>query len=625
MGKERLKNLKRKLLKYDVISFDIFDTLISRNVNVPQDVFRVMENYLIKQNRKYEGFAENRIGAEKEARKNCIKKEVTLDDIYSQLKNKTDYDIEVLKELECKVEEEVVYPNNDVKEILKYCLDNGKEVILCSDMYHSVETIQRLLQKCGITGYTRIYLSSQNQMVKWDGSFFKYYAQIYKLHDIKVIHIGDCFQSDYMMPKRFGISAYWYRNKKECDKENIAVQYMYQSIENNVDTREYWEKIGTNALGPFLYGYSKWLQQRFQKHQYEKIFYLSRDGFIVKKAMETIKDDETLRKGQYIYISRRSLIVPTLWIYKDYHEMCKCMFWKRHFTVRDFVENFGLEYEQYKNVLEDQINLKHEFYRQELFSNETLLKIFHSLYEDIVENSKREYGNVISYLRQNHFYGNVAIVDSGWHGNIQNALIRLCKCAKIEVNIDGYYIGVRSDSKYLNTQHMYGYLFQGKEGENVQVLEQKMNVIVEEFVSRDEGSVWKYESNQNEIKPVLYEIKKDREKIAYLQRLQHGAIRCVKMLDELQYLDMDTISPWDCFKGLYKIGINPRLKDAYKIGNFVERNSVAGGLYYIFHLKRIKTDILEAKWKIGFLKRLFLLNFNYFQVQKLLEKVVRER
>lgn len=58
------------LKSYEVISFDIFDTLLKRNVNTPIDVFKYVENKINKP-----GFAEKRIVSEKKLeRKISVKK-----------------------------------------------------------------------------------------------------------------------------------------------------------------------------------------------------------------------------------------------------------------------------------------------------------------------------------------------------------------------------------------------------------------------------------------------------------------------------------------------------------------------------------------------------------------------
>lgn len=53
---------KEKIKKYDVISFDMYDTLVHRNVDNPNDIFSIVE-YLYnkqtaKQSEKIEGFSE---------------------------------------------------------------------------------------------------------------------------------------------------------------------------------------------------------------------------------------------------------------------------------------------------------------------------------------------------------------------------------------------------------------------------------------------------------------------------------------------------------------------------------------------------------------------------------------
>ena len=69
-----------KILDYDIISFDIFDTLIKRDINKPTDVFELIEEkYNIK------NYKNMRIKAEKTARDNSNCEEVTLDEIYKNI------------------------------------------------------------------------------------------------------------------------------------------------------------------------------------------------------------------------------------------------------------------------------------------------------------------------------------------------------------------------------------------------------------------------------------------------------------------------------------------------------------------------------------------------------------
>ena len=65
---------------HKIISFDLFDTLIKRNVVSPTDIFRIVEL-----DTKCRNFAYDRIEAEEKARKVTINEEVTLQEIYDCL------------------------------------------------------------------------------------------------------------------------------------------------------------------------------------------------------------------------------------------------------------------------------------------------------------------------------------------------------------------------------------------------------------------------------------------------------------------------------------------------------------------------------------------------------------
>ena len=90
------RKLKKLIDSHDVVSFDIFDTLIKRNCFNPTDIFDIVE---MKYNENYEKkiskFREKRILAEKLARDKYKQYEdVTLKEIYEclsldkQIKNK---------------------------------------------------------------------------------------------------------------------------------------------------------------------------------------------------------------------------------------------------------------------------------------------------------------------------------------------------------------------------------------------------------------------------------------------------------------------------------------------------------------------------------------------------------
>ena len=103
-----IADIKNQIDKHNIISFDIFDTLLKRNVLYPYDVFTLVE---LAYSRRYAhpvcSFREKRIQAESARRRKSNQEEVTLDEIYEELP----YDvqtIQALKDIELEIESAVL-------------------------------------------------------------------------------------------------------------------------------------------------------------------------------------------------------------------------------------------------------------------------------------------------------------------------------------------------------------------------------------------------------------------------------------------------------------------------------------------------------------------------------------
>ena len=82
--KETPERLAERLSAYDIVSFDVFDTLLFRPFSSPEDLF-----YIVGQKLAYLDFRRLRIEAEQRVRENCMRekghREITLSDIYDWL------------------------------------------------------------------------------------------------------------------------------------------------------------------------------------------------------------------------------------------------------------------------------------------------------------------------------------------------------------------------------------------------------------------------------------------------------------------------------------------------------------------------------------------------------------
>ena len=118
--REWIRKLEEKIENYDVITFDIFDTLIKRDCARPTDIFDIVsENYERQYNDRID-FRTKRFEAEKRFYQKSIDSTPTLKEIYEEL----DIDEEkkdILYGLELDVEYQYACPNAPIQSIYKKC------------------------------------------------------------------------------------------------------------------------------------------------------------------------------------------------------------------------------------------------------------------------------------------------------------------------------------------------------------------------------------------------------------------------------------------------------------------------------------------------------------------------
>ena len=197
------KKLWGELEKNDVISFDIFDTLIFRVVEDPIDVFTILENEW-----KINGFAIARQKAERKLREKT--REITLYSIYELLHEKLGIEIKEGIDKELEVEKKVCFANPYMFSIYCELKKRGKRLIAISDMYISEKQMRDLLQSCNYQ-LDNIYISCDFGVGKTEGKLQNIVKQDFP-SDTKFIHIGDNKIADILGSKEAGWNTWYYPN-----------------------------------------------------------------------------------------------------------------------------------------------------------------------------------------------------------------------------------------------------------------------------------------------------------------------------------------------------------------------------------------------------------------------------
>lgn len=342
------ENLIRNIVAPEtkVVSFDIFDTLLTRKVYTPKDIFALLNlEYNKKVKGSYRDFKKIREIAEQNTRCEIKKEEITLDEIYNYIETKygvSKEDCKFLKEKEIELELKYITTRNFGRKLYDIAKNAGKKVIFTSDMYLDRQTIKKLLEKCGYCDDDTFYLSCDNRQTKHVGTLYAHVLKEENISANEMVHIGDNFHSDVEIPTQKGIRAFHLPNAHDMFNQIVFVNLFcagFQHIETYHSSERY--QAVRNMLGlvknkffddpfvsfnpetvfnsqPALLGYfavgmdlialNDWLYKNSKESK--KIHFVARDGHLPMLAYEELKNRvKGAPLSNYLYVSRKALLL----------------------------------------------------------------------------------------------------------------------------------------------------------------------------------------------------------------------------------------------------------------------------------------------------------------------------
>ncbi len=615
------KNLYKIVENYEYVSFDIFDTLIKRNVADPKDIFDIVEKIYNQNNSHIDNFKENRIEAEKIARKKSSMEEVTLTEIYQKLDQYDSNQKRVLKNIEIQVEKDFCVRNTPVYEFYNYCIKKNKKIFLTSDMYLEKDVIESILDRSGYKNYNKLYLSSQEKLRKRTGHLFDKLLSENHINKDKLIHIGDSITGDFLIPRKKGINTILLsrkiKNNMFQSKNNKSLDYNILSsfINNNTYNFSTFEHIGYEILGPMLYDFTSWLHQRVYEEKFDKIYFLARDAKIIMEVYKKrYKEDIPLH---YLKVSRRSVLIATIGDVKnlnDILEKYKSII-KHTSKVIDLINILNLDTKKY---------LDKDYFDKLIIdlSEEEKEKIYLDINFDLIKESKKQSKYLKEYLKQEDLSGKIAIVDIGWNGTIQHLLDNIVNS---ETKLYGYYFGVMKDKKYREYKSIRnGYLFDiNNQNDNQSVIALNIGVFEMLFLST-EGSTIKYDLDNKKIRAISGKVEYSENNLKAVKQIQESALNFIENLDHaelkkyLQLTDKDTY--FETFKNLtiYPTKKNIKIFKHIEFQNFNETKLINNKnlIYYLFHPKVFYIDFMNSYCKVMFMKNIFKIRLPYYKILK---------
>lgn len=473
---DKLEKIKQLIAspKIKCVSFDIFDTLITRPFYEPLDMFRIMDKDYRELTHNDVGinFSKIRVISENICRENKRKtdpecQEVTLDEIYDTIH--TQYEIskdvlEKLKKKECEYEIRFCKRRDTIHELYELALDMGKKVIFTSDMYLPEDVIVKILKENGYTEYTKLYLSSTVKKIKWTGDLYRHVFKDMGLEPGEMIHMGDNFESDYKRAKELGMNSihipktidvmtktnytnnlaqplikslpFWRDNAESirfmgirCMMAVVANKLFdnpFKTFDHRTDFNSDPYLIGYYALGMYVYGVTKWILDE-TNDCYDKVSFMARDGYLILESYKIMKElYSNPAVEEYLYVSRKALI-PVMIVDKlDFYKLSEIIEIQTHSpkNVIKYVKNIlDIDEEKLEKLCKEQnISYTKKFQNNEEF-NRYIKILVDNFYDEARHKEKRE--KLKEYF--NKIMGDKpATFDVGYSGRPEFYLTHLC-------------------------------------------------------------------------------------------------------------------------------------------------------------------------------------------------------
>ena len=512
------ENILLNLKKYDIISFDIFDTLVTRCIYEPDDIFKILNEYFSD-----EKFLEKRKLAETNAR-NFYQHDVNIDEIYEEYAKNNNISLasaNALKKAEINIEKEMLTARNDMLDLLKKLRELNKKVIIVSDMYLPKKTITEILDNCGYKGlYEQLYVSNDIHKRKDDKFVWPFIKEKYP--NKKIIHLGDNDLSDVSYPKEFGIDTI----KIPSSKELLQKCSLYPSLKEFIDMRTCSDSYYLGLLfnkklfnSPFstltidnfddlVYMFHAPVLTEFLKFvidsNQDNLLFLAREGYYFIKLYDkycTINKIEK-KKHYYFLASRKATNTASIKSDEDIFSLLKNDY---NGTLKNFLaKNFHFNYENDDFT----IKLPDDY--------DKVAKVVKDNLKTIKNNIKNEnscYKKYIKELIPNYKKTDLNLIDLGYSGSIQYNLSKM-----LDKGLNGYYLTNSSTvKKYSEENHLHFYFDINDNTEYQKIYH--YSLILEYFLTAPYGQLQYFKEQNGKVSPIYNDETLDEKKKKNLNKI----------------------------------------------------------------------------------------------------------
>lgn len=422
----------RPFMKRKYVSFDVFDTCLIRRCGLPYKIWDLMADRLFEKDdsRGRLSFTGNRGYVEEQLSKTNLFP--NLSDIYAQLNvSQWGFDKDAVMNLEMEIEEQELFPNPDMLNIVKGYREKGFTVSFISDMYLPTEFVKKILIKFGFCRANEcVFVSADCKAGKYDGKLFDYVLKETKTKAKQWIHYGDNERSDYRVPKSKGIKAILVTNTDFTDEEKRWIDdARFYSHKHEIElwaglcrlTRLQNEKsfaatMAVDFIASVYVPYVVWVLRTAKAKGIKTLYFLARDGHIFLEIAKNMTKESDGIECRYLKVSRQSIYKCAFYNVDDY-ELENTFGFIRNQNVEKTLQYIGIDYESLS------VCTREKYKKNYFLNNKKKISQFIECLKindvGVIKQQSEKYRlSLVQYLNQEKvFEPAAAFVDLGWAGS----------------------------------------------------------------------------------------------------------------------------------------------------------------------------------------------------------------
>jgi len=530
----------------DVVSFDVFDTLLYRTVEPPDYLKLLTANYgaQLYAARGYPITAELflYLRNESEARrrrlnqKRGVDTECKLPEIIHEVLYRlfgpdvAGAETTTLVHHELDIERQHLRVADGVPELLQRLKSEGKRIIVTTDTYLEQADLKEIFGRLGIDRWIdTIYASSEHGLGKYSGRLFQKILQTEAIQPERLLHVGDTYESDIRGAVKAGVPAVFLfdverlRRRRRLAIENAqldvaeaksgtvapkkSVALKTTKPRRNDEPELY--RIGREILGPAFTLFVLDVIEESYRIGAADIYYLAREGHLFCQLHETLTEHvhrlrrRALLRHHYLFVSRLATSLPAIRELSQ-RELHFAFYRDRSATLAECIGAFGLDPAEFSALPVDFDN-RQEAAKANLFGHPEFIR-------RVEVRAEAARSRLRSYLVQEGFFKPQEmklLVDIGWNATIQANLTQAFHDDPDFPMLLGYYFGrkYRHEDYLVSPRSLYmpGRFFDQKRHVGPEHAIGHCLEIFELAAAAPHGATLSYKETDDGIRPVLSE------------------------------------------------------------------------------------------------------------------------